>query len=93
MDTTMNRQEIGAATQAVLDAFYEGWNYQDDITPSQLAAAIRTAAKYVRGSTCCPGLSEEEAKRWDFIASEVCLHLRVIAYELRELDAVQVPEA
>lgn len=89
----MNRQEIGAATQAVLDAFHEGWNYQDDITPSQLAAAIRTAAKYVRDSSFCPGLSPEEAKRWDFIASEVCLYLRVIAYELREMDAIQVPEA
>jgi hypothetical protein len=93
MDTTMNRQEIGAATQAVLDAFHEGWNYQDDITPSQLAAAIRTAANYLRGSSFCPGLSDEEAELWDFIACEICLRLRVIAYELRELDAIQVPKA
>ena len=89
----MNRQEIGAATQAVLDAFYEGWNYQEDITPSQLAAAIRAATKHVRNSSFYPGLSDEEAKRWDFITREICIDLRVIAYELRELDAVQVPEA
>ena len=38
---------LSPAAQAVLDAFYEGWTYSDDMTPSSLAAALRVASDWV----------------------------------------------
>ena len=39
--------KLSPAAQEVWDAFNEGWAYPDDITPSNLAAAIRVASNWV----------------------------------------------
>jgi len=38
--------DLSPAAQAVYDAFWEGIRYNDDITDSNIAAALRAAAVY-----------------------------------------------
>lgn len=40
--------DLSPAAQAIWDAFNEGWTYPMDIAPSDLAAALRTAALYTK---------------------------------------------
>lgn len=40
--------ELSPAAQAVLDAFNEGWNYKDDITEWNVAAALRSAVAHTQ---------------------------------------------
>jgi hypothetical protein len=48
--------DISPAAQAVLDAFWNGIRYQDDITDKNIAAALRAAADQCKpewlGLTC-----------------------------------------
>jgi hypothetical protein len=39
--------ELSPAAQAIMDAFYEGITYADEISPSNVAAAMRAAADQV----------------------------------------------
>ncbi len=43
--------DLSPAAQAVYDAFWEGICYNDDITDSNIAAALRAAALYCKRDT------------------------------------------
>ena len=64
---------LSPAARAVLDAFNEGWNYKDDITEWNVAAALRAAADQV-----VPEKLESYGIRYELLR---------IAGELEQLDA------
>jgi hypothetical protein len=44
--------DLSSAAQAVYDAFWEGIYYNDDITDSNVAAALRAAAEQIETLYC-----------------------------------------
>lgn len=56
-------KKLTPAAQEVWDAFNEGWTYQDDITPSNLAAALRAAADQVVPETNSMFISTAELQQ------------------------------
>ena len=62
--------DLSPAAQSVMDAFFEGVNYLEDVSPSNVAAALQAAADqffYDWNGMCC----EEHLKA---IAAELEAH-------------------
>ena len=78
---------LSPAAQAVLDAFFEGVNYLEDVSPSNVAAALQAAADQVvlMRPTGGRAWTVEQAVAYDALTKAFDL-LNAIAAELEEAD-------
>jgi hypothetical protein len=67
---------LSPAAQSVFDAFYEGVNYLEDVSPSNVAAALKAAHDHLGMCSPYTGLAEDEGVYW------ACKELLTIATEL-----------
>jgi len=67
---------LSPAAQVVLDAFYEGVTWADEISPSNVAAALKAAHDHLGMCSPYTGLDEDEGVYW------ACKELLAIATEL-----------
>ena len=78
-------KKLTPAAQEVWDAFNEGWTYQDDITPSNLAAALRVASNWV-----VPPFISRPSKRTGLVKLNIRNRLQSIADQLEGRDATSI---
>lgn len=77
--------KLSPAAQEVWDAFNEGWTYPDDITPTNLAAAIRVAANWV-----VPAFISPPKSRVGSVKLNIRNRLQSIADQLEGRDATPI---
>jgi hypothetical protein len=78
-------KKLTPAAQEVWDAFNEGWIYQDDITPSNLAAALRVASNWV-----VPPFISRPSTRTGLVKLNIRNRLQSIADQLEGRDATSI---
>jgi hypothetical protein len=77
--------KLTPAAQEVWDAFNKGWTYPDDITPSNLAAALRVAANWA-----VPPFISRPPTRTQSVKLNIRNRLQSIADQLEGRDATSI---